>query len=508
MEEFFKIEAFLNTWLLVIVLTVVLLLIYSTFKTSVLREFPGPRPIPFLGILPQMIKKGFHGLDIELVKKYGRVVGTYVGHFPSILISDPDMIKEIWVRDFKHFSDRPELAYAGEMAYSAVTLAKGEHWKFLRHVLSPSFSPAKLKQMFSSIEDCSDQLIYQMKKQSQRNKHVNMEQICQGFSMDVICGTAFGLKVDSQENPNNEFIKMAKEMTSLKFSSPLFLLQAFFPELRHVFSKFEIRPFPSDAIDFFMDITKTAIQKRKDNKMTRPDFLQLMINNYKGERDADIKNGTIEMYKQRGITETEILANSLIFFLDGYDTTASGLIFSIYRMAVHQEFQERLFKEIDHEIGKDSPRYEQILKLPYLDMFFCEVMRMYPPSTRTNRKTMQSVTVNGYRIPDGVEVTVPIYAMHYDPELWPEPENFFPERFSAVNKEKRNPYSYMPFGHGPRNCIGMRLANLETKMAMVRILQHFRLKPTPDMKIPIELDNTSGGILRPKNPVYVMLEPR
>ncbi|VDI44932.1 Hypothetical predicted protein [Mytilus galloprovincialis] len=141
-------------------------------------------------------------------------------------------------------------------------------------------------------------------------------------------------------------------------------------------------------------------------------------------------------------------------------------------------------------------------------MFFCEVMRMYPPSTRTNRKTMQSVTVNGYRIPDGVEVTVPIYAMHYDPELWPEPEKFYPERFSAVNKEKRNPYSYMPFGHGPRNCIGMRLANLETKMTMVRILQHFRLKPTPDMKIPIELDNTSGGILRPKNPVYVLIEPR
>ncbi|XP_052080764.1 cytochrome P450 3A28-like [Mytilus californianus] len=355
----FKMELLLDTWLLVIVLSILLLFIYSSFKTSVLREFPGPRSIPFLGILPQMIKK--------------------------------------------------ELAYAGEMAYSAVTLAIGEHWKFLRNVLSPSFSPAKLKQMFSSIEDCSDQLISQIKKQSQRNTSVNMDQICQGFSMDVICGTAFGLK-------------------------------------------------------------------------TRPDFLQLMINNYKGESATDIKNGTIEMYKQRGITETEILANSLIFFLDGYDTTAAGLIFSIYRMAVHQDHQERLFQEINHEIGKDSPSYEQIMKLQYLDMFFCEVMRMYPPSTRTNRKTMKSVTVNGYRIPDGVEVTVPIYAMHYDPELWPEPETFDPERFSAVNKETRSPYSYMPFGHGPRNCIGMRLANLETKMAMVRILQHFRLKPTPDTK--------------------------
>ncbi|KAJ8304350.1 hypothetical protein KUTeg_017933 [Tegillarca granosa] len=281
-------------------------LMYSLYRTSVLRGIPGPKPLPFLGILPEMIKKGFHGLDIELREKYGRVVGentrgTYVGHFPSILVSDPDMIKEIWVKDFQHFSDRPELAYAGEMAYSAVTLARGNHWKFLRNVLSPSFSPAKLKQMYSSVEECTTQMISQISKQSKNNCSVNMEhnvtsfnlkfRICHGFAMDVICSTAFGLQIDSQENPNNQFIMMAKQMTSLKFSNPMFMLQ---------------------------------------------DFLQLMINHYKDYGNSSqpdyTQNKSYESYKERAI----------------------GLLFSVYRLMVHPEWQDKLIKEIDREIGSDK----------------------------------------------------------------------------------------------------------------------------------------------------------
>lgn len=290
----------------------------------------------------------------------------------------------------------------------------------------------------------------------------------------------------------------------------IFFVSAFFPELRYLFSKFEIRPFPSKAIDFFIDITKSAIDGRHKNKMSRTDFLQLMINHYKDNGNSSqpdyTQNKSYESYKERGITETEILANSLVFFLDGYDTTAIGLLFSVYRLIVHPEWQEKLIEEIDREIGSKSPEYETLMKLPTLDMYFSEVMRMYPPSTRTNRKAMREMTINGYKIPKGVEVTVPIYSMHYDPELWPNPEKFDPYRFLPENQKKRNPYSYMPFGHGPRSCIGMRLAQLETKMAIVRLLQTFRLCKASETKI--EFDNTSGGILRPLRPLMVNVVPR
>ncbi|KAJ8304353.1 hypothetical protein KUTeg_017936 [Tegillarca granosa] len=147
---------------------------------------------------------------------------------------------------------------------------------------------------------------------------------------------------------------------------------------------------------------------------------------------------------------------------------------------------------------------------------------MYPPNTRSNREAVENVTIKGYTIPKGAEVTVPIYALHYNPEFWEEPEKFNPERFLPKEKEKRHPYCYLPFGHGPRNCIGMRFAQLETKMALVNILQNFRVRRTSETEVnkvmnvgererkydPIEFDNTSGGILRPKNPVMVTLEPR
>ncbi|OPL20960.1 cytochrome 3a11 p450, partial [Mytilus galloprovincialis] len=144
--------------------------------------------------------------------------------------------------------------------------------------------------------------------------------------------------------------------------------------------------------------------------------------------------------------------------------------------------------------------------MDYLDRVFSETLRLYAPGGRTDRHVEKDMTVNGYKIPKNAEIMIPIHAIHRDPEFWGEPDKFDPERFTPENKAKRHPYCYLPFGHGPRSCIGMRLAQVEAKYALVYILQHYRFKTCTETEIPIQL--TKGGVTKPVNDIKLKLESR
>ncbi|KAK3089105.1 hypothetical protein FSP39_000857, partial [Pinctada imbricata] len=174
------------------------------------------------------------------------------------------------------------------------------------------------------------------------------------------------------------------------------------------------------------------------------------------------------------LTLDEVVANTFIFFIAGYDTTANTLSFFAYNLAMNPECQDKCIEEVDRVLGEDKPNYDNVLKLQYLDNCLNETLRMYAPAAVTNRHVEEECNIGGYRVPKGAGINICIYAIHHDPEYWPEPYKFNPDRFSPGEKEKHHPYAFLPFGHGPRNCIGMRLAQLEAKAAMASVLQKYR----------------------------------
>jgi len=183
------------------------------------------------------------------------------------------------------------------------------------------------------------------------------------------------------------------------------------------------------------------------------------------------------------------LAQGVLFFLAGFETTANTLSLLGYCLATNPGCQDRLLREID-DVMKDQERvdYDVIHKMPYLDMCLSETLRIYPPAIRTDRVCENDITINGVFFPKGMLIGSPIYVMHMDPEVWPEPTKFDPERFTAEEREARNTYHYMPFGVGPRNCIGMRLALTELKMAAISILRTLKFVICPETKIPLTMD--------------------
>ncbi|MBB6682328.1 cytochrome P450, partial [Aequorivita sp. 609] len=150
--------------------------------------------------------------------------------------------------------------------------------------------------------------------------------------------------------------------------------------------------------------------------------------------------------------------------------------------------------------------YEAVMNMDYLDAALSESLRLYPVAARLERVCKKTVEINGLIIPKDMVVMIPTFALHRDPDYWSEPESFKPERFTKGNKESIDPYMYMPFGLGPRNCIGMRFAQVTMKLAIVEILQRFDISVCEETQVPLELG--LNGFLAPKDPIKLKLKPR
>lgn len=235
----------------------------------------------------------------------------------------------------------------------------------------------------------------------------------------------------------------------------------------------------------------------QEKEKQRVDFLQLMINS----QNSNIKES------HKALSDLEIVAQSVIFIFAGYETTSSALSFALYLLATHPDVQKKLQDEIDAALpNKALPTYDALVQMECLDMVVNETLRLYPIAGRLERVCKTDVEVNGVLIPKGTVVIVPTYALHKDPKYWPEPEEFRPERFSKKNQDNINPYTYLPFGDGPRNCIGMRFALMNMKIALVSILQNFSFQPCKETQIPLKL--SKQGLLQPEKPVLLKVVPR
>ncbi|XP_052098012.1 cytochrome P450 3A29-like [Mytilus californianus] len=415
------------------------------------------------------------------------------------------------VKDFSNCPNRRNvLASRNELKHSLINL-RDDHWRFIRNTLLPTFSSGKMRALNSIFKRSYESLLENLKPKAKAGEPIEFKQVFGAYTMDIIASAGFGLDVDSQKNPENKFTKYAKMLFDFKFSRLIILIMAF-PSVDIIFNWFNISPNNNRTVmDFFKSVVKTAIGMRKETDQKPKDLLQMMLNAH-NDKDVNDNEGVHqyekdpEKWKKRGLTLDEITGNSILFLLVGYDTTASALTFVSYCLATNPDCQEKLIKERDSVLGKDCPNYDNIQKMDYLDRVFSETLRLYAPGGRTDRHVEKEMIVHGYKIPKNAEIMIPIHAIHRDPEFWEEPEKFDPERFTPENKAKRHPYCYLPFGHGPRSCIGIRLAQVEAKYALVYILQHYRFKTCEETEIPIQL--TKGRITKPANGMKLKLESR
>ncbi|XP_056368076.1 thromboxane-A synthase isoform X5 [Oenanthe melanoleuca] len=402
----------------------VLLYWYSTSAFSKLSRvgIRHPPPLPFIGNL-LFFHEGFWENHTKLITEYGPVCGYYIGRQMFVVVSSPEMIKQILVTDFSNFTNRTKPNLISKPMLDSILCLRDDRWKYVRSLLTPAFSETKLKEMIPLINQACDVLLCNLEVYADSGKAFDIQRCYNCFTLDVVGSVAFGTEVDSQKNPDDPFVKNCRTFFEMSLFKPLLILILSFPCIMIPL----LRIFPNkkqkELNGFFIQIIKNAI---------------------------------------------------------------------VYR---HQQ-----------DAAEMVPDYQNVQELPYLDMVIAETLRMYPPAFRFTREAAKDCVVLGQHIPAGAVIETAVGHLHHDPEFWPEPEKFIPERFTEEAKKERHPFAYLPFGAGPRGCIGMKMGLLETKMTLLRILQKFQFKTCPETEIPLQLK--SKATLAPKNGVYVILESR
>lgn len=449
---------------------------HNTFKKM---GIDGPKPHRVLGNLKTVFKEGLKA-DKVFYDEYGKVFGTYETCYPILNIGDPKLLKEIMVKQFNSFANR-RATFADAMDVDVsdmLTLIRDDHWRNVRNVMTPTFSTKKLKLMTPLITSAADRMMENIDSQVATNEDIDMYKVLAAFTMDVIASTGFGLQADTQKNPDDPFLKNLFALKNSKWAAIVTLFIMFFPFLTRVMRLLGIT-YAKEAVAFFLKATKDSLKERRANPGVYTDFMSIMAE----AADAEQQNKSSSKLL---LTEREVASNAVLFFIAGYDTTTSTMTFVMYHLLIHPEICDKVIQEIDDKLDGASPDYDNVQELSFLEMCINETMRLFPVTSRIDREAARDVTIGDIAIPKGMIINIPVIALHMDPEYWPEPEKFIPERFTAENKAKMDSFVFMPFGAGPRNCIGLRFAVLTMKMAIARVLQNFRPIKSPNTKVPIE----------------------
>ncbi|XP_078237401.1 cytochrome P450 3A24 [Pogona vitticeps] len=389
----------------------------------------------------------------------------------------------------------------GELEAS-LGVVSDEQWRRIRTVLSPNFTSGRLKEMMPIINHYGEMLLKNVQMRIKNTESIDTKVIFGAYTMDVLASTSLSIDTDSINNSKDLFVKKVQELFNLSLINPLHILTVVFPFLKPLLDILNFTLPPSSVMTFFTAVVKKIKKDRQKNKhMDRIDFLQLMVDS---QIAGEISDGT-NSYK--ALSDKEILTQAITFIFAGYDSISNTLGYLSYSLATHPDVQQKLQEEIDMLLPNQAPpTYDVIFQMEYLDMVVNENLRIYPIGGRVDRICKKTVEIHGVTIPKGTAIIIPVFVLQRLPEYWPEPEEFRPERFSKENKETFDPYTFLPFGAGPRNCIGMRFALLAVKVAMVILLQKFSFRTCEETPIPLELN--SQLIIEPKQPIKVKLVPR
>ncbi|XP_060072393.1 cytochrome P450 3A8-like [Ylistrum balloti] len=494
---------------LVLIIAVLALYMYmmsrhhGTFKKM---GIPGPAPWPVIGSLRDLSKKGIHVFQKDNFEKYGKVFGYYGGLIPqTLVIGDKEMLRQILVKEFNNFPDRIIFkGFNGDMETSLNNLG-GDHWKHVRNKITPAFSTGKLRKMSRLVDQASDTLVESLRKKIKDGDGVmEVMEIYGAYAMDVICSTAFGIQVDSQNDPNDEFVVNARKFMDIRLSSPILLVLMFLPKIGFLMPRLGWAFVKKDVQAFFRNVTTKLLNERVAGDKEHADFLQLMKNVQQDHEDSDEEDndnddGNVQTNKlpttwsKKGITFDEILGNAEIFFFAGYEISTIALAMASYYLAIHPEYQDKLRQELSEQIGSNPITYENLRRVKYLEMVINETLRINPPGPQTDRVCVKETVINNIRIPAGMNIGIPIYCIHHDPENWKDPEKFIPERFA----DNYDPLTFLPFGYGPRNCVGMRLAQMELKMSLAKVVRNFEISICSETQVPPVI--ASVALLKPKS---------
>ncbi|CAF0894181.1 unnamed protein product [Adineta ricciae] len=489
-------------------LLIYLLHIYRCYSFFEQLGIKGPRPTFLLGNLADFIRTKRISMSIHnWTQQFGHIYGYFEGHTPVLVVSDPDILHEIFINHFSKFHSRRQFPLEDRRTTNGVHLfsATGDQWRRQHAIIAPTFSQLKMKRMLPLIESCVQKLLMKLEENMKTsNEGFDIYKSYKSLTMDLIWRCCFGIETDMQNDPNDPYLKRSQDVFARENSTYLAtILAIFIPELQPIWLRIHcwmnniktqlryllpmgeklIADDPNEwlknNVSYFIEQALTSQKNKSDyneNIIKSPDLLQLML-----DATLDTDFGELHQHNasERVLSINEVKQNIYLFMIAGYETASTALAYITHALATHPEEQKKLQDHIDYYLGdRHDLDYEVMHKMNYLEWFIQETLRMYPiTSIIINRECSEPIDLPGLgRIHPGTKVTLDMYSLHFDNDLWGpvDTKTFYPERFAT----KRHAAAWIPFGVGPRKCIGMRFALTEMKITIIRLLQKYTVLPT------------------------------
>lgn len=430
-----------------------------------------PKGPPFLGVLPRLIQDPA-ALALDVMRATDEVVPMQLGPVTVYFAHHPDHLRHIMLDNYKNYAKGPLFERADLLVGKGLVVSHGDAWMRQRRLMSPPFTPQRLQRIVPVIAEVAAERLGRWKKSG--GGIFEMWSEMSEITMTALLRTIFATSMS--ESTMKDFVRAFDTLVAhLNVRGPTFFLPDWFPlpgRTKALAAQRELHR-----------IIEDIIRERKQSGETGDDLLGLLL----ASRDDDGEGMSAELLRDE--IKTAVFA--------GYDSTATGLAFTLYLLAMHPESKRRARDEVMKVMPTGLPTYEKVAALDYVGRVFQEGLRLYPPLSFHPRQALEADTIGKQHIPAKATILYSNYAPGRNPAFWEHPDSFDPDHFLPENVKGRHRFAYQPFAVGPRACIGMAMAIMEAKIVLALLLRDYeivRATNTPVMQARFGTTRAKGGI--------------
>ncbi|MFI5300015.1 MAG: cytochrome P450 [Polyangiales bacterium] len=440
------------------------------------RDYPKSIPrvpgAPIFGSLLEL-RRDRVALQLRVPSEQGELAVFGLGAFAGVMVTSPEIVHEIMVEKADAFVKSAGLGvFARPLLGSGLLTSEHDFHKRQRRMMAPMF-------VHKRIVGFSDEMVRRAVSTQARWKDgetIDAAAAMMRMTLEIVGKTLFDAEVGSEAAEINTALEEAMEFV-MKAVTSLVPIPPAVPTKRNARNREVIARLDETVYRMIRERRAATAAGAPD----RGDFLSLLLAARDEEATSNEREG-----KADGMTDVQVRDESMTLFLAGHETTANAMAWTLYLLAKNPDVRARLEAEIDDVLGDRQVTAEDLARLPYALQVVKESMRLYPPAYVTSRMAERDVTIAGHAFPRGSLMIINIMGMHRSARWFPAPDRFDPDRFAPAREKEIARHAYMPFGAGPRICIGSHFALLEAHLALITLTQHVRLELVSDEPVAYE----------------------
>lgn len=453
----------------------------NSYVTQLPSYPPGPTGQYPLALMRRIQKEPLIALR-QIADQYDGFARFRTGPWNVYLVAHPNPVREI-LRDQQRSFSKNTFTYnmVKSVAGPGLLTLSGEEWRTRRRLMQPIFSKTRIDKLDEIVTAATERMLTQWQSAVDMGMHVDAGEAMNELTLGIAAKAFFDVEIDQSRE-----IQMATNIHSTQFSN-------------------QVRS-PLAAIWGLLGLpTITGPKFRHAHHILQQAVRQIIEEMRQPENNSDALVAQLACATHEdtgiGLTDADLQTEVLTLLIAGHETSAKLLTWALYLLSRHEEVFARLQTEIRYNLQDKIPSAADVAELPFLNQVIDETLRLYPSAWAFSRRCEENVSICGFHVPKGARILVSPYLLHRHPEFWPNPDTFDPNRFSSNIKETSPAHAFIPFGAGPRQCIGKRFALVETRLILAQIAARFTIRAASQAPVQAE----AGATLSPESPIQIVL---